>query len=233
MEDFPNVSAYYKRLKELADQLRNVGAPVLNDCLVLQMVSGLSEAYSGVVTLLRQSNPLSQFYQARSMLTLEEATMAKKAATGTSHVGMMTESTVHPTGPNNSGQNPNNGGGKNGGNKKNNGKICGGNNGGSRNSGGGGGAPRSSQQQQQFWALQWAPMQWQWAPQYGSNSGSPSVPPHWQWATQQQPRPNMQWPTFNYPSRPRQQAGDFKTGSPLMRCDSRGDLYPITPSSGP
>ncbi|KAK4340972.1 hypothetical protein RND71_039473 [Anisodus tanguticus] len=93
MENFMNVSAYCKRLKELADQLRSVGAPVSEDRLVLQMVVGLSEAYSGVRTLLRQSNPLPRFYQARSMLTLEEACLSKKAATNASPVVMMTSST--------------------------------------------------------------------------------------------------------------------------------------------
>ncbi|KAJ8535953.1 hypothetical protein K7X08_034354 [Anisodus acutangulus] len=211
MEDFPNVSAYCKRLKELADQLRNVGVPVSNDRLVLQMVSGLFEAYSGVGTLLRQSNPLPQFYQIRSMLTLEEADMAKTVATGASPVVMMTESIVHPTGSNNSGQNRNNDVDKKVGNKKNNGKNRGGNNVGSRTSGGGSGGPHSGQQQQQFWAPQWAN----------------SFQPHWQWAVQQQSRPNMTWPTFSKSYGPRQQAWDFKTESPLMRCDSRGFQVPI------
>ncbi|KAI3518343.1 hypothetical protein L1887_06963 [Cichorium endivia] len=77
MEDFSSASAYCQRLKVLADQLKNVGAPVSNDRLVLQMVAGLTEAYSNVGTLLRQTNPLPQFYQARSMLCLEEAGLKK------------------------------------------------------------------------------------------------------------------------------------------------------------
>ncbi|XP_060200155.1 uncharacterized protein LOC132628389 [Lycium barbarum] len=39
MEDFPNTSAYCQRLKILSDQLKNVGAPVSNNRLVLQMLS--------------------------------------------------------------------------------------------------------------------------------------------------------------------------------------------------
>jgi len=39
--------------------------------------------------LIRQSNPLPAFYQARSMLALEEAGMAKMASTG-SHTAMHT-----------------------------------------------------------------------------------------------------------------------------------------------
>ncbi|XP_019418441.1 PREDICTED: uncharacterized protein LOC109329228 [Lupinus angustifolius] len=89
MEDFPNVSAYCQRLKMLSDQLRNVGSPVNNHRLVLQLISGLPEAYRSVATLILQSNPLPTFYQARSMLTLEEAGMAKMASTG-SHATMHT-----------------------------------------------------------------------------------------------------------------------------------------------
>ncbi|XP_057435605.1 uncharacterized protein LOC130728232 [Lotus japonicus] len=77
METFPNVSAYCQRLKTLSDQLRDVGAPVNNHRLVLQLISGLTDAYKGVATLIRQSNPLPTFHQARSMLTLEEAGLAK------------------------------------------------------------------------------------------------------------------------------------------------------------
>ncbi|KAL3645966.1 hypothetical protein CASFOL_011146 [Castilleja foliolosa] len=53
-----------------------------NERLVLQLVAGLTEAYNGVGTLLRQSNPLPKFYQARSMLVLEEAGLAKRVVSG-------------------------------------------------------------------------------------------------------------------------------------------------------
>ncbi|KAJ9542336.1 hypothetical protein OSB04_028842 [Centaurea solstitialis] len=80
MEDFPNASAYCQKLKVLSDQLKNVGAPVSNNRLVLQMVAGLTEAYNGVGTVIRQSDPLPPFYQARSMLMLEEAGLTNKAS---------------------------------------------------------------------------------------------------------------------------------------------------------
>ncbi|MCH88212.1 hypothetical protein A2U01_0009095, partial [Trifolium medium] len=63
---FP-ISTYCQRLKMLSDQLRNVGSPVNNHRLVLQLISGLPEGYRCVATLIRQSNPLPEFYQARSM----------------------------------------------------------------------------------------------------------------------------------------------------------------------
>jgi hypothetical protein len=89
MEDFPNVSIYCEHLKMLFDQLMNVGSPVNNHRLVLQLIYGLPEAYCSVAILICQSNPLPAFYQARSMLTLEEADMAKMASTG-SHAVMHT-----------------------------------------------------------------------------------------------------------------------------------------------
>ncbi|XP_039036464.1 uncharacterized protein LOC120173335 [Hibiscus syriacus] len=79
LEHFPNASAYCQRLKSLADQLKNVGAPVSDSRLVLQLASDLTAIYRGVGTMIRQSNPLPLFYQARSMLTLEESGLAKEA----------------------------------------------------------------------------------------------------------------------------------------------------------
>ncbi|XP_074318090.1 uncharacterized protein LOC141654877 [Silene latifolia] len=84
MADFSSVSAYCQRLKSLADQLKNVGSPVSDNRLVLQLVSGLSPAYHNVGTIIRQKSPLPAFYRARSMLTLEEAGLAKQAATTSS-----------------------------------------------------------------------------------------------------------------------------------------------------
>ncbi|PNX60943.1 hypothetical protein L195_g052195, partial [Trifolium pratense] len=89
MEDFPNVSAYCQRLKMLSDQLRNVGSSVNDHRMVLQLISGLPEAYRSVATFIRQKDPLPKFPQARSMLILEEAGMAKMANTG-SHSALHT-----------------------------------------------------------------------------------------------------------------------------------------------
>ncbi|XP_060184351.1 uncharacterized protein LOC132614026 [Lycium barbarum] len=76
MEDFSNASTYCQRLKSLADQLKNVGAPVTNSRLVLQLVSGLTDAYKGVGTQIRHAKPLPSFTEARSSLILEERELA-------------------------------------------------------------------------------------------------------------------------------------------------------------
>ncbi|XP_060195440.1 uncharacterized protein LOC132624722 [Lycium barbarum] len=82
MEDFPNASAYCQRLKSLADQLKNVGAPVTNSRLVLQLVSGLTEAYKGIGTQIRHAKPLPPFTEARSSLVLEERELAAMMSHG-------------------------------------------------------------------------------------------------------------------------------------------------------
>ncbi|KAE9607939.1 hypothetical protein Lalb_Chr09g0335481 [Lupinus albus] len=152
MEDFPNASAYCQRLKMLSDQLKNVGAPVSNQRLVLQLVSGLTDAYKGVATLIRQSNPLPPFYQARSMLTLEEAGLIKMAATRSNTAMVATQSKnfdeLFPSSENSS----HNRGGKKGGhwnhpntsNRNNNRSASGG-----RSDGKGGCSGRGSNQQHQ------------------------------------------------------------------------------------
>ncbi|XP_060212217.1 uncharacterized protein LOC132639837 [Lycium barbarum] len=82
MEDFPNASAYCQRLKSLADQLKNVRAPVTNRRLVLQLVSGLTEAYKGVGTQIRHAKTLPPFTETRSSLVLEERELAAMVSHG-------------------------------------------------------------------------------------------------------------------------------------------------------
>ncbi|MCH83098.1 retrovirus-related pol polyprotein from transposon TNT 1-94, partial [Trifolium medium] len=80
MEQFPNASAYCQHLKSLSDQMSNVGTPVSNERLVLQLISGLTDAYATVGSQIRHGDTLPPFYKARSMIVLEETARAKKAA---------------------------------------------------------------------------------------------------------------------------------------------------------
>jgi len=52
MVDFLNISAYFQQLKQIFDQLTNVGSPTSNHHLVLQLVSSLSKPFRGVATLI-------------------------------------------------------------------------------------------------------------------------------------------------------------------------------------
>ncbi|XP_057249529.1 uncharacterized protein LOC130590883 isoform X1 [Beta vulgaris subsp. vulgaris] len=191
MEDFVSASAYCQRLKELSDQLKNVGSPVSNDRLVLQLVSGLTPAYNTVGTLIRQTSPLPPFYQARSMLTLEEAGFAKQTATTTTAAMVATSSDEPPT-PYNSGKKTSNRAPQSG--QKNGGKNSGGRRGGGgggRGSGGGHGGRRGgghypSQQAAGGWQQQWGGYPWQWAwPPYPPCPFPTAAP----WARPTVPRP--------------------------------------------
>ncbi|GAU49079.1 hypothetical protein TSUD_406850 [Trifolium subterraneum] len=79
LEDFSTTTTYCNRLKALSDQLSNVDSPVSDTRLVLKMISGLTDAYSGFVTFIQQQNPLPTFHEARSRLELEESTMIQRA----------------------------------------------------------------------------------------------------------------------------------------------------------
>ncbi|KAK1430107.1 hypothetical protein QVD17_12618 [Tagetes erecta] len=81
ISDFPNVSAYCQSLKMISDQLTNVGAPVTNNTLVLQLISGLNGEYDGIAMLLQQRDPLPDFYEARSKLIMEETRKSNQVTT--------------------------------------------------------------------------------------------------------------------------------------------------------
>ncbi|XP_071734250.1 uncharacterized protein [Rutidosis leptorrhynchoides] len=70
--NFPNVSAYCQELENISDQLNNVGKDIKDEHIVLQVIASLNDAYHSIGTLLAFTKPLPSFYQARSMLILEE-----------------------------------------------------------------------------------------------------------------------------------------------------------------
>ncbi|XP_050915069.1 uncharacterized protein LOC127130027 [Lathyrus oleraceus] len=85
MEQFPDASTYCQHLKSLSDQLSNISAPVSNERLVLQLISGLTDAYATVGSQIRHGDSLPPFYKARSMIILEEIAKAKKAENSSSN----------------------------------------------------------------------------------------------------------------------------------------------------
>ncbi|XP_048502855.1 uncharacterized protein LOC125498648 [Beta vulgaris subsp. vulgaris] len=169
MADFPNASSYCQRLKELSDQLKQVGTTVSNDRLVLQLVSGLTPAYNTVGTFIRQTSPLPPFYQARSMLTLEESGLAKQAASTASSLVAASPLDVNDP-PHDSASSPLYNGGKKSHNRPS-GKKNGGRNGGRGRGGGGGGGRRGGGSHHPAGSSAWG-QQWP--------NGTPGGP--WQWA---------------------------------------------------
>ncbi|KAI3825917.1 hypothetical protein L1987_07657 [Smallanthus sonchifolius] len=80
LDSHPNIFSYCQTLKMLADQLSNVGAPVSNQRLVLQLIAGLNDSYENVAMMIQQTTPLPEFYEARSKLILEETRKSHQAA---------------------------------------------------------------------------------------------------------------------------------------------------------
>ncbi|KAI3764159.1 hypothetical protein L2E82_14162 [Cichorium intybus] len=80
LDQHPNISSYCQAMKMLVDQLANVGNPVSNQRLVLQVIAGLNESYEGLAMIIQQTTPLPDFYDVRSKLIMEEARKAHQAA---------------------------------------------------------------------------------------------------------------------------------------------------------
>jgi hypothetical protein len=76
--DLP-VAEYCRRYKKLAEDLRDLGEPVSDRTLVLNIVRGLNERFQALGLHLRRTNPLPSFLQVRDVLALEELMMAKAA----------------------------------------------------------------------------------------------------------------------------------------------------------
>ncbi|KAL4558896.1 hypothetical protein LXL04_037101 [Taraxacum kok-saghyz] len=79
LDAFSNVAEYCDRLKFIADQLANVGNPISETKMVLQLVAGLNKGeYDTVATLIQQADPLPSFNKASSQLLLEETRRQKQ-----------------------------------------------------------------------------------------------------------------------------------------------------------
>ncbi|XP_071727265.1 uncharacterized protein [Rutidosis leptorrhynchoides] len=88
LDNFPNVSAYCQELKSITDQLANVDDKVSDPKMVLQLITGLNENYDIIGSQLAHISPLPSFYQARSMLLLEEARKQKQSTQSSSSTDM-------------------------------------------------------------------------------------------------------------------------------------------------
>ncbi|XP_074283909.1 uncharacterized protein LOC141608456 [Silene latifolia] len=69
LANLPSLEAYCQRLRDIAGQMKDVGAAVDNNRLVLQLVRGLPSSYDTVAAYINQTLPT--FETARSMLELE------------------------------------------------------------------------------------------------------------------------------------------------------------------
>jgi len=61
----------------MAEDLRDLGQPVSDETLVLNIVRGLNERFQALGLHIRRTTPLPSFLKVRDDLRLEEITMAK------------------------------------------------------------------------------------------------------------------------------------------------------------
>ncbi|XP_076930680.1 uncharacterized protein LOC143595582 [Bidens hawaiensis] len=80
LANFSSMSAYLRHAKQLADQLQGLGSPIDNRMLVLQVLTGLTEQFDGISTVLQNRDPLPDFSEVRSRLTNEEAKKKRQLA---------------------------------------------------------------------------------------------------------------------------------------------------------
>jgi hypothetical protein len=75
------VGEYCRQMKGLADSLRNLGEPVADRTLVLNLLCGLSPCYDHLKALIKRTVPFPTFHVVRNALLLEELTLTHDAPT--------------------------------------------------------------------------------------------------------------------------------------------------------
>ncbi|XP_071699007.1 uncharacterized protein [Rutidosis leptorrhynchoides] len=83
LDNFSDISSYCQEIKSIADQLANVDDKVSDARMVLQLVIGLNDNFDFIGSQLAHFTPLPTFYQARSMLLLEETRKGKQHESAT------------------------------------------------------------------------------------------------------------------------------------------------------
>lgn len=74
------IADYYRQIKTMAQQLVDLGEPVSDRTLVLNVIRGLNERFRDIGRHLRRSHPFPTFKEALAELTLEELTMEHHAS---------------------------------------------------------------------------------------------------------------------------------------------------------
>jgi hypothetical protein len=69
-----------RQMKGMADSLRDLGEPVADWTLVLNLLRGLNPRYGHLKALIKRTIPFPIFHAVRNELLLEELTMASEAS---------------------------------------------------------------------------------------------------------------------------------------------------------
>jgi hypothetical protein len=74
-----SMDEYCHQMKGMADSLRDLGEPVADRTLVLNLLRGLSPRYGHLKALIKRTVPFPTFHDVRNELLLEELTMTYEA----------------------------------------------------------------------------------------------------------------------------------------------------------
>ncbi|XP_021839907.2 uncharacterized protein [Spinacia oleracea] len=77
LDQFSGVKPYCTRIKVLSDHLRNVGAHVFEDLMVLRVLQGISAEYKSFRNDVQHRVPMPPFEEVRTMLEFEEESLAE------------------------------------------------------------------------------------------------------------------------------------------------------------
>ncbi|RLN11781.1 hypothetical protein C2845_PM09G16350 [Panicum miliaceum] len=77
------ITDFCSRLKKMADDLGDLGEPVTDRTLVLNVIRGLNEQYHALGRHFRRSRPFPTFLEVRNDLLLEELTLAQQPSSST------------------------------------------------------------------------------------------------------------------------------------------------------
>ncbi|XP_022038188.1 uncharacterized protein LOC110940898 [Helianthus annuus] len=104
LENFSNMAEYCQHAKHLADQLKSVGSPVDDQMLVIRILTGLTEQYDSMSTVLQNRDPLSDFNEVRSPLNMEEQKKKRQVTRGSQAAATALATTTTTSSLNNSQQ---------------------------------------------------------------------------------------------------------------------------------
>lgn len=103
------VSAFYQRLKTLADALGDLDNPISDRTLVLTLLRGLSDKFSVQVSMILLLRPFPTFPEARSILLLEELNQVTKSSNPTALISTSKPPVISSSGSGTRGNNNYNG----------------------------------------------------------------------------------------------------------------------------
>jgi hypothetical protein len=85
-QDDISVDEYFRQMKTMVDTLRTLGPPIIDECLVLNLLRGLSPRFDRVTPILTCMKPFPTFAETKNDLLLEELRLSATATVASTTV---------------------------------------------------------------------------------------------------------------------------------------------------